>query len=408
MRRWLALVLAVPLVAGACGNSSDNASATTTTTAATTAAGPQTYGVVIDGKTDAFNGEFGTYSPSTLSAHPGDTVKFSLPRFSGVPHTVTFGTLVDAAVTKLDQLGPQALPVAQEETPEMLKLPDVFPHGAPQGPPSPNQSAAQPCYLATGVPPLSLPGGAAACPKTAQPDFDGTQAFYNSGMLAKDGDQFEMKLSSGIKPGTYAFMCLIHRGVMTAKLTVAASGDNIPSPAEVTAAGQKQFDDLVTKVKPAADAAQKATPDKATMGTGDPTTPNVVVADFGPKSISIPVGGTVTWNVFAFHSLAFNATDADVGVVNKQADGSWAFAPKAGPPAGFNVPPAAFTFPPPATSKPLMVDLGSYDGAGFKNTGIVGSVPPQFISFKLKFTKAGTIPFRCLVHPDMKGEIKVG
>jgi plastocyanin len=217
-----------------------------------------------------------------------------------------------------------------------------------------------------------------------------------------------MKLSSDIKPGDYSMICLIHRGVMTATMTVAAKTEAVPSPDEVTAAGKKEIDALVAKVKPAADAAQKATPDKAALGTGDPSVPSVVVADFGPKTISIPVGGSVTWNEFAFHTLTFNATDADIGVASKQADGSWVFAEKSGPPSGFTVPPAAFIFPPPDDAKPLLVDLGSFGGDGFKNTGITGSVPPQFIAFKVTFTKPGTYTVRCLVHPDMKGDVKVG
>lgn len=405
--RKVAIVAAVmALLAVGCGKSSSKSSSTTTTAAA--AAGAKTYAVQLDGKADAFNGEFANYFPDKLSVHPGDTLQFNLPRFSGVPHTVTFGTLVDKAVAKINALGPTALPDAQENSPELLNLPDVFTHKNPtNGPPDANQSAGQPCYLATGVPPLSLTGSAPACPKVAQPDFDGTQAFYNSGVLAKDGATFSMKVSANTKPGTYSFICLIHRGGMTGTLTVAAPTASIPAPADVTAAGAKQQSDLIAAVTPAAQAAQKSTPDKATLGTGDPNHPSVVVADFGPKSISIPVGGSVTWNEFAFHTLTFGATDADVGVITTAADGSVHLA-KGGAPVGFTVPPSLSEFPPPASSKPTLVDLGTYDGTGFKSTGITGSVPPQFIAFKVTFSKAGTYVVRCLVHPDMKGEVKVG
>lgn len=406
MKRWLVLGVAMVLAFSACGDSNDDGGEEATPTTAK-AAEAASYVVKVDGDTDAFNGEFATFTPSTLSVHAGDTVKFGLPRFSGVPHTVTFGTLVDKAVAKLTELGPQALPVQQEEAPEMLNLPDVFPHGEPKGPPQPNQSAAQACFLATGVPPLSLSGGAPACTKATQPEFDGTQTFFNSGMLAEDRANFEMKVAADATPGTYSYMCLIHRGVMTGKLTVAAEDEKIPTPADAEAAGKKELDDLIAKVKPAAEAAQKSTPDKAALGAGDPTVPNVVVAEFGPKTISIPVGGSVTWNEFAFHTLSFNATDAQVGVTTKQSDGSWTFLPS-GAPEGFTVPDAAFVFPPAATTKPILADLGKYDGSGFKSTGITGSLPPQFVAFKVTFTKAGTIPVRCLVHPDMKGEIKVG
>lgn len=410
MRRATVVLAVLAMLAVGCGKSSKSSSETSTGSgSSTTAGGAKQYAVQLDGKTNAFVGEFGSFYPDKLTVHPGDSVQFNLPNFSGVPHTVTFGTLVDKAVAKIDQLGPQATPDAQENSPEMLNLPDVFTHKNPtNGPPDANQSAAQPCYLTTGVPPLSLTGSAPACPKATQPDFDGTQAFYNSGVLGKDGATFSLKVAANTKPGVYSYICLIHRGIMTGKLTVAGADASIPSPADVTAAGTKQFNDAVAAVTPAAQAAQKSPASAATLGTGDPAkAPSVVVAEFGPKSLSIPVGGSVTWNEFAFHTLTFGATDADVGVLTTAADGSVHFA-KGGAPAGFTVPPSLSEFPPPANSKPTVVDLGSYDGTGFKSTGITGSVPPQFISFKLTFTKAGTYVVRCLVHPDMKGEIKVG
>lgn len=402
------VVAVLALIAVGCGKSSNKTSSGTTSTTAA-AAGPKQYAVQLDGKADAFNGEFANFFPNTLSVHPGDTLQFNLPRFSGVPHTVTFGTLVDKAVAKIDELGPTATPDAQENSPELLNLPDVFTHKNPtNGPPDANQSAGQPCYLPTGVPPLSLTGSAPACPKVTQPDFDGTQAFYNSGVIGKDGATFSMKISANTKPGTYSFICLIHRGGMTGKLTVAAAGTTVPSPADVTAAGLKQQSDVIAAATPSAQAAQKLTASGAALGTGDPVkAPSVVVAEFGPKSLSIPVGSSVTWNEFAFHTLTFGATDADVGVLTTAADGSVHFA-KGGAPAGFDVPASLGEFPPPANSKPTLVDLGSYDGTGYKSTGVTGSVPPQFLSFKLTFTKAGTYVVRCLVHPDMKGEIKVG
>ena len=74
------------------------------------------------------------------------------------------------------------------------------------------------------------------------------------------------------------------------------------------------------------------------------------------------------------------------------------------------VPPqAGINIPPPDGAHPFTVDLGSWDGTGFRNTGIVQSLPPQdIVSLKLTFTRAGTFPYRCLIHPDMKGEVKVG
>jgi plastocyanin len=397
------VVLIVAMVATGCGKSKKSSSTATTAGAK----GAQTFNVQLDGKSASYNGAFTAFFPNTFSAHPGDTVDFSVPRVNE-PHTVALGTLVDAGVNKIAALGPTASFAAQENSPELLKLPDVFPHTVPKGPPDANQSAAQPCFLASGVPPLSLSGSAPACPKVAQPDFDGTQAFYNSGALWNDGDSFKVKLSPNIKPGTYQLMCMIHRGGMTATLTVAPSSQTIPTPADVTATGKKQFDALDASLKPVADGANTANGTTVHGGLGDPKVFNALVAQWGPKDVSVPVGGTVTWDMFLFHSLSFGYTPADVGAFVKAADGSIHLSPKAGAPAGVQVPDAAFTFPPADTDKPFTIDAGSWDGTGTKSTGIIGSVPPALITVKLKFTKAGTYTYECLFHRDMTGTVKVG
>lgn len=408
MRRGGVLVVFLALVAAGCSKSNTGTSASQSPSP-TPAAGPQTYSVVLDGKTDAFNGEFGTFFPNSLTVHAGDTVNFSLPRFSGIPHTVTFGTLVDKGVAKYESLGVTATFDAQENNPDVLNLPDVFPHTAPKGPPDVNHSAAEPCFLATGVPPLSLSGGAAACPKTTQPDFDGTQAFYNSGILSKDGDSFSVKLASSIKPGTYRFMCLVHRSGMTATLDVAAAGAQADTPAAVTAAGTKQFNDVVTRMTPLAQAAQvtATTTTAISVGSFDTMSDNVI-ADFGPKALSVPVGTKVTFVFHSFHTLAFNAPDSAVGIIAKDPSGVAHLGPGGAPQGGWTVPGVFGAFPAPPTQGPLTADLGSYSGTGVRNTGVVGSLPPAIYSVTVKFTQKGTVPIRCLVHPEMKGEVKVG
>ena len=400
MKRLTMIVAAMlTLVTGACGDDDGGATGG--------AANAQTFAVQIDGESDKFNGEFAAFFPAKVEAHAGDTVKFDLPRFSGVPHTVTFGTLVNDALAKFRQLPPTASIAATENFPEMMKLTDVFPHEAPKGPPVPNQSAAQPCFLKTGEPPNSVSGGAAACPQTAQPAFDGTYSFYNSGALLADGDSFTIKFADNVQPGTYSYLCLIHRGGMSGDLTVVDAATKVPTANEVKAAGKTELDKLVTAGEGPAKAAAAATADKAVAGTGSPTSPSLIVAEFGPKSLSIPVGGTVTWNVFAFHTISLNAKDSDIGVLTKAPDGSFQF-PPSGAPSGFNVPPGAGDFPPADNEKPMLVDGGKWDGTGSRSTGILGSLPPRFIAVKLTFTKAGTYGLRCLVHPEMKGEVKVG
>lgn len=403
MRKFGALFTLLMVVGSAC-----------TKTATSTNQGQQSFNVQLDGKTESFNGGFTAFFPSQLAVHAGDDVTFKIPHFTGEPHTVTLGTLVDAGLAKLKALGPKAESLAaQENSQEFLNLPDVFNHkNPPGGPPDANQSAAQPCFLATGIPPLSLTGSAPACAKVAQPEFDGTQAFYNSGVLFEDNATFKVKLSKTIKPGTYGLICLVHRGGMTASLTVEAPAKSVLTPDAATSAGQKQFNDIVTKLTPVAKQLEAATADKAFAGGGDPTVINALVAEFGPKSVSIPVGGTVSWSVLAFHSLTFNAKESDVGALfSKAADGSIHFTPNGAPSEDlFKVlPPAVFEFPPADDAKPITIDLGTWDGStALRSTGILGSVPPQFVTVKQTFEKAGTYTLRCMVHPDMKAEIKVG
>src|SRR5260370_29763127 len=106
-RHTVAFVLLAVLAASCSSKSTTGTGASSSPSASPSAQpqGPQTFGVTLDGKTDAFNGEFGTFFPNSFSAHAGDTINFSLPRFSGVPHTVTLATPVDNGVAKYQSLG---------------------------------------------------------------------------------------------------------------------------------------------------------------------------------------------------------------------------------------------------------------------------------------------------------------
>jgi plastocyanin len=212
-------------------------------------------------------------------------------------------------------------------------------------------------------------------------------------------------LAPSIKPGSYSLMCLIHRQPMSGQITVVPESQSVPSPSEVEQAGRRQRDELVQKLTPILDKARQSPAGQVAAGTGDPTTP-AVIAEFAPSEVSVPVGGSVTWNTFAFHTVAFNAQDSDAVLVQKGADGSWSLVPKAGAPAGFRTPAQAGAFPP--GPRPLTVDGGTWEGSGFRNTGILASLPPQLVTVTQRFTRPGTYAVRCLVHPEMKGQVRVG
>jgi len=391
MWKRLAAVMAVLAVVGtACGSDNKKNSASKTPgTQAQSGAVAQTYAVSVDNKTDQLTGAFLAYFPNALTAHAGDTVDFG-GVFSGEPHSVTFGTLVDSGLAASDQAGPNAT----DEPPDLKKIPAML----PTGPGDANQTAAQPCFLASGDPP---PDG--GCPKVDQPDFNGRYALYSSGLVG-DGEHFKMKLASDLAPGKYRWMCDLHRAAMTGTLTVAAPATAADTPQAVQSRGADELAGMVAKLKAAETQMQAITdPAKAQAGAGLPDVP-AYVAEFGPKTISIPVNGSITWDVQGPHTIAFAVTEDARTIIARAPDGSVHLNPKAAAPAGG---PGAPANPPPG--QPIHIDGGSWNGSGFHNSGVMFVPgPPGSITYKLKFTKAGTYPYACLIHPDMQGTVKVG
>lgn len=391
--------LAVLAVVGvACGGGGDG----------NATSGAQKFTIEVDGHADGFSGAFTAFFPDHLTVHPGDTVTVRLAAATGQPHTATLGTLVDAAVARLGALGPQASLAAVENSPEMLRLPDAYPHEVTGGPQDVNQSAAQPCFLDAGIPPLSLTGGAPSCPRRDQPEFDGTQSFYNSGVLMNAGDAFVVPIATTTKPGSYSLMCMLHRSAGTGRITVVPAAEPVPTPHEATATGRRQLGDLAATLRPVAAAADRAPADNALAGATDPTVYSGLVAQFGPQTISIPVGGTATWHVNGFHTISFEAPAGAAGSLTRSADGSIHLHPEGVLPAGFQVPDAAYVYPPPDDGQPVLIDGGAWDGSGFRSTGLIGSYAPVLVTVRQTFIRAGTYPYRCLFHPAMAGAVQVG
>ena len=400
MRKHVAVLVAVVvLVFGACGGGDDNEASDSSGGNSSA----KSYTVDVDGKADDFNMATTAYFPSKLTVTPGSTVVFK-EIFTGEPHTVTLGTLVDDGAGDFD-------PNAAEEPAAWQKLPALL----PQGPGDANQMAANPCVIATGDPPTDK-----ACPKVAdQPAFDGKQSVYSSGFLP-EGATFEVKLADDLAPDTYAFFCLLHRGAMMGELTVVADAGDAQTPDEVTKAGKDELAKVVTTMKAANDQASKgdatpfapAAPGQVVVGGASADAQNALLTQFGPKETSIATGGAVTFVVVGPHTISFNAPESVASsALIKGPDGAYhaneqAFAPQGGPgqPAPPDTPPDANAPPGP----PRVTDAGKFDGTGFRSSGIWISFPPALDAYKLTFTKAGTFPYKCIIHPEMEGTIKVG
>jgi len=369
----------------------------------------QTFRVNVDGgATKAHNEEFLSYFPSVVRVHPGDTIVFQMVG-NGEPHTVTLGSLANDAVAAFDKLTPAQ---KNSKPPAALLRADAkVPFLLPRGPGDAVQSAANPCFVASGEPPKK-----AACPKTAQPAFDGTQSFYNSGWL-NSKQKFTVHISSSTLPGTYRYMCALHREGMTARIVVVPATIPVPSPATQFAAGQRVLAGVENKLAPALKAERQgkapvplAIPGAPYVlaGSGSPAVNEGGIAEFGPKVVTIPVGGSVTWWLIGVHTITFNSNKTDDDIRLTAPDGTVHLNAKAAAPAG------GPGEPPPSGGGPKsgihfkLVASSSWNGLGFHNSGVfANSGPPLVEGYKLTFSRAGTYKYLCTIHDNMKGTIVV-
>jgi plastocyanin len=378
-------------LAAACGNDDDN----DTNANPTPSAGAATYAVQVDANRADLNlpaTEFVLgYFPKALSVHPGDTVSFGL-NDSGEPHTIALGSLANTAATSFAALSPAAQQAAS--SPEGLSkfltknsVPELLP---PTGGDA-IQAASQPCYQATGTPPLKN-----AC-AVHTGDFTGSEALVGSGWLDPNAP-FSLKISDAAKAGTYHYFCQLHGPAMGGTLTVTDKATSVPSPADAKATADTELRAATAMLAPAAATLPTATASKALAGAFNPAFPGGAVAAFGPSNVKVKVGGTVSWTINGPHVIYFNApTDAQQLRVAAP-DGSVHFNPKAAIPVGG---------PPPPT-KPGLFNGGSCNGVGPHNSGPMISFPPNLYTYKLTFTKAGTYNFLCTFHTNMKGTVTVG
>ena len=332
-----------------------------------------------------------TFSNTSVQAHAGDELDFRMPDTEGDdPHTVTFGTLVEPGINTAEG---------------GRKLPQVFPRKAPDASLQANQSAAQPCFLATGLPPIALEGGAPACEKREQPEFTGTETFYNSGLLFP-GDRFKVRIAANAKPGSYQFMCLVHGGRMTGTLTVADGSGPVPRAAEVERQGRQTTQGLAFRAAQGRD--RPTAPRQMLAGVVGVNLPNAYLAEFVPTRLSIAVGDTVSFDAVVTHSIGFNATEDDFGLIRRGPDGTVGLNTRAFMPVDSPIPPTLFTTYLPVLTSGVELPPTTFDGRGFKSSGLLSVDPPGAVSYRVTFTTPGTYEVRCLVHKDMRAQIIVG
>jgi plastocyanin len=392
MRKAVLCVMVALLGVGAasCGNDKKSGEA-------------QTLKVQVDGTTAKFNAAFIRYFPQKVTVHPGDTVDFQ-EHWTGEPHTVTMGTLVDAGLKAV-----QAVPPDQRESapppPAYEKLPSLF----PEGPGDAHQNAAQPCFLTTGEPPADP---AKPCDKAQQSEtpFNGKQTYYNSGFLP-EGSTFKVKLAEDTAPGSYSYYCNLHGPDMSGTIDVVAKDAKAQTASEVEKAATSEKDAIVKQLEgPYNDAKAGKFPlpgIKNVAGYGADGVDNALIDEFIPAEINAKVGEKVSWALIGPHTLSFGKAPIEPGkFLTKDSAGAWHLNEQAFAPAGFPQAPQP-NGPPPAQPKITPLDGGTFDGTGYKSTGFIAGGPPDILAPTLTFTKAGTYSYVCLVHPKMGGTVKV-
>ena len=373
----------------------------------------QTFTMNVDQTSPKANVDFLAYFPRAVTVHPGDSVVFDWAG-NGEPHTVTLGSLADSAVKLFNSFPPKVRNSNGPPPPAMQKADAAVPSLFPQGPGDATQSVANPCFQRVG------PVGSDICPNSQheQPAFDGRYAYYNSGWL-DSGQKWTLHLSGNISPGTYRFMCALHREEMQGKITVVPSSKTVMTPAAQFALGQKQFANAVKPLVPAVAALRQGKPpvpdvtlpgaNPVLAGSGVPNSSGGV-DEFGTSTIKVPVGGTVTWWMLGPHSITFNSDKTNDDIRAEAPDGTVHINPKAiGPSGGPGEPPPAKGGPTKGINFKV-VAKSSWDGQGFHNSGVFTNSfgPPLIEGYELKFTKAGTYHYICTVHDHMKGTVIVG
>ncbi len=384
--------------------------------------------VLVDYRHDEVETSLLDYFPKKVTVRPGDTVEFKQV-WTGEPHSVTLGTMVS---TVLDPLLPIFDEVAKagvfpDEDPKEFEAFDILPFAIDEGEGGvvTAQNAAQPCFLAEAD---VWPGDKETpCPQRKQPAFTGRDAVYSSGLIPYEGiggNSFKVPIATDAEPGTYSYFCNVHGPLQYGQVTVVADGTDIPSKSEVAKAARVEAE-RATKVMVANFKAASAgrpvvggemeqkeivTKGKRLIGIPSPffhegSLVHGIVNEFIPKTSTVKTGEKVTWTFSGGHTLSFNVPKY-FPVFTVAKDGRTEFNPKATVAAGWPGPPEQEDEGEggAAEPEPVRVDAGTWDGSGFRSTGLDY---PEGAEFTVTFTKSGTYPFACLIHPAMVGTLVV-
>jgi plastocyanin len=367
--------------------------------------------IEVDNEYDEFAGTFRAFFPRDVTVKPGMTLKFH-QKWSGEPHTVTMGTEVQ------DRIEPEMLPIVRESTsrdpaededfgPAVDAALEAFFGELPFffGEKGPNPPVAQACYLDDG-----LPTGDKACPKNADTEFDGDESYFNSGFIPYEGtsgNEFEMKIADDAKPGKYFYYCALHGPGMSGQIEITKSG-SIPSQASMNKQAQKEIAEIAEPMLTNLESERKGNSgfEGNLAGSGGQLLEGIKgqVNEFTPRTVQAKINEPVKWTFISGHTISFNVPPY-FPLYDVKSNGVVTENPKAYEPAGSfsgRPEPTADEGPPVPRAD---VDAGKFDGSGGLQSS--GADWQTGDTYSVTFTKAGTYPMACLIHPGMIGKVVV-
>lgn len=370
--------------------------------------------VRVDFQHDEFASSYWRFFPRKISALPGDTVLFR-QEWTGEPHNVTMGRLVDRALTRLSAVERSYADLGDDASPEAVAEAEAAMEAALEGLPTLRPTdpgaldASLPCYLATGRPPAD-PG--TPCPPSArrQPPFDGTFEFYSSGFIPPQdpsGNTYRVRLDDDIDPGVYRFYCTIHFPWMQGELEVEEPGSVLPSAEHVQARTREEIEILAGPLRKAFEQARSGEAryrrhglNLPLAGYHSPEEFTVAINEFIPRTITARTNEPITWTMVGAHTISFDVPEY-IPIYFVTEDGAVRRNPKVDRAAGGAPDAPAVTF----DAGPFRLDGGTWDGEGFFSSGLVASEP--YLTYTLRVSKPGRYRYACLVHPKMVGTLVV-
>ncbi|MDP9405397.1 MAG: hypothetical protein M3O86_02180 [Actinomycetota bacterium] len=425
-RGALALLVVLGVVAVGCGVAADPSA-------------PQSRQVLVDYVSDEVASSFLYYFPRNVTVRPGDSVVFR-QEWTGEPHSVTMGTMVDDMMSVVAPFIEEYGDRPEEEIPKkVLKTANKALKGLPfmlDGGPdglTVAQNVAQPCYLDTGGPPQKQ-DTPCADEQQVQPAFNGRQSYYNSGFIPYQGprgNEFTVELADDIEPGVYNYYCNVHGPFQSGTITVADEGATIPSQEDVSRQARAEIEAEAEPLVSAFEAAPRegkaeifgmtVAPPLAGWGIEEPGS-HTTLNEFIPRDLEVAVGEPVEWTFVGFHTVSFEVPEYFAQVVIED-DGTVVFSedatqpvnsPTPEPPEGGGSGPpdgeegggeegGGEGEGPPGPPEPPVIDAGTWDGEEFISSGTL----EDGAKYRLAFSKPGSYPYACLIHPQMVGTVEV-